>query len=122
MVPTRDFGETVQARARRDPEFREALLNGGVESLLAGEVRVGRNVIRDCIIGAGGFEKLGAMTGKSPENLTRMFGPDGDPRASDLFEVIACLLRHEGLVMQVGTVRGELDRDDRGAVQSVAAR
>ncbi|MCY4424181.1 MAG: hypothetical protein OXC06_14065 [Acidimicrobiaceae bacterium] len=121
MALTVDYKETVHARARRDPEFREALLNEGVECLLAGEVRVGRNVLRDCIIGGGGFEELGAMTGRSPESLMHMFGPEGDPRASELFDVIACLLRHEGLVLQVSTARGELEGDDRAATEPVAA-
>ena len=44
---TRDFGETVQARARTDPAFRAALLTEGVECLLAGEVEPGEIVMRD---------------------------------------------------------------------------
>ena len=37
MPLTRDFKETVKARADRDPAFREALLKEGVECLLAGD-------------------------------------------------------------------------------------
>ena len=46
---TRDFKETVKARAERDPEFREALLTEAVEQLSAGEVDVGKAVLRDYI-------------------------------------------------------------------------
>ena len=37
MPLTRDFKETVQASAERDPAFREGLLKEGVECLLAGD-------------------------------------------------------------------------------------
>ena len=43
MPLTRDFKETVQARAERDPEFREGLLKEGVECLLAGGRRYGQD-------------------------------------------------------------------------------
>jgi hypothetical protein len=35
MALTRDFKETVQARAQRDPAFREALLQEAIEAMLA---------------------------------------------------------------------------------------
>ena len=38
MALTRDFKETVQARVRSDPEFRERLLKEGVECMLAGDI------------------------------------------------------------------------------------
>ena len=121
MVLTVDHKETVYARARRDPEFRGYFLTGGVELLLAGEVGAAKMSLRDYITVTVGFEKLGSMTGRSAESLLHMFGPEGAPRASDLFEVVACLLRHEGIVLQVSTVRGELEGDDRGRAEPVAA-
>ena len=42
MPLTRDFNETVKARAGRDPEFREGLLREAVGALLRGEVEVGK--------------------------------------------------------------------------------
>ena len=35
----------------------------------------------------------------------RMFGPSGNPRARNLFEVISCIQRHEGVQLQVKAVR-----------------
>ena len=49
MALTRDFKEIVQARARRDPAFREGLLKEAVECLLAGDVDTGRIILRDYI-------------------------------------------------------------------------
>lgn len=108
MVLTHDHRETVQARVRRDPEFRGALLREAFRCLLAGEVGVVRILLRDCIIATVGFEQLGAMTGKSPESLEEMFGPEGDPPARELFEVLVCLQRHEGLVIKVSSEPGEV--------------
>ena len=44
MPLTRDFNETVKARARRDPEFREGLLREAVRALLRGEVEIGKTL------------------------------------------------------------------------------
>ena len=49
MPLTRDFKETVQARAEHDPAFREELLKQGVECLLAGDVDTGKILLRDYI-------------------------------------------------------------------------
>ena len=49
MALTKDFKDTIQARAQRDPAFRKALLQEGVECLLAGDVDTGRAVLRDYI-------------------------------------------------------------------------
>ncbi len=69
------------ARARRDPEFREGLLNEGIGALLGGEVDVGKALLRDYINAAIGFDELGRLTDKSPKSLMRMFGPNGNPQA-----------------------------------------
>lgn len=47
MPLTRSFKQTVQARALRDPAFREALLTEGGEALLSGDLDTGKAVLRD---------------------------------------------------------------------------
>ncbi len=49
MALTKDFKDTIQARAQREPAFRKALLQEGVECLLAGDVDTGKAVMRDYI-------------------------------------------------------------------------
>ena len=105
MPLTRDFKETVQLRAERDPAFREGLLKEGVECLLAGDVDTGKIVLRDYINATIGFEELGALTNKSSKSLMRMFGPSGNPHARNLFEVIRCIQEHEGVQLEVKAVR-----------------
>ena len=101
MALTRDFKETVRARAERDPEFRRALLQEGVECLLSGDVDTGKLVLRDYINATIGFEELGSLTARQPKGLMRMFGPAGNPQARNLFQVIACLQDHEGIHLEV---------------------
>jgi hypothetical protein len=55
MALTRDFRETVQARVKRDAAFRKALLSEAIESLLSGEVALGKELLRDYINAASGF-------------------------------------------------------------------
>ena len=43
MPLTRDFRVTIRERLESDPGFREALLEEGVQCLLAGEVDVGKS-------------------------------------------------------------------------------
>ncbi|MDE2769218.1 MAG: transcriptional regulator [Chloroflexota bacterium] len=105
MPLTRDFKETVQSRAERDPEFREGLLKDGVECLLAGDVDTGKILLRDYINATVGFEELASLTGKPPKSLMRMFGPSGNPQARNLFEVISRIQQHEGVQLEVSAVR-----------------
>ena len=105
MPLTRDFKETVQARVRSDPEFRRALLKESVDCLLEGDVDTGKSLLRDYINATIGFEALGRLTGKQPKSLMRMFGPDGNPQARNLFEVINHLQKREGIRLEVQAVR-----------------
>ena len=105
MSLTRDFKETIQARMQRDPAFREELLKEGVDCLLSGDVDTGKAVLRDYINATIGFPELGVMTDKSPKSLMRMFGPNGNPQARNLFEIIGYLQELEGLHFRVQAVR-----------------
>ncbi len=105
MSLTRDFKETIKARSDRDPAFREELLKEGVECLLSGDIDTGKAVLRDYINATIGFQALGGLTEKSPKSLMRMFSPNGNPQARNLFEVIACLQDRERLHLKVDTVR-----------------
>src|SRR5262249_27480367 len=82
---TRNFKETVKARVARDPEFRAALLTEAVEQMLGGDVQTGKAVLRDYINATIGFERLARETGTPAKSLMRMFGPKGNPRATNLF-------------------------------------
>lgn len=105
MALTRDFKETIQARAQRDAAFRMALLREGVESFLAGDVETGKTVLRDYINATVGFEELGAAMHKSPKSLMGMLSPKGNPRARNLFDIVAYLQKKEGVRLEIHAAR-----------------
>ncbi|MFT5368169.1 MAG: DNA-binding phage protein [Candidatus Latescibacterota bacterium] len=105
MVNTRDFRDTVQARALSDPEFREGLLTESVEAMLSGDTATGKSLLRDYIKATIGFQELGALVNISPKNLMRMFSAKGNPTANKLFNIIHTLQQKEGVQFQVLALR-----------------
>ncbi len=103
MTLTKNFRETVQARAERDSSFRIALFQEGIESLLAGDVDTGKAVLHDYIDATVGFNELEQVFDKSSSELMHMFGPNGDLRIYDLFPIIQNLQKHEGIRLEVST-------------------
>jgi len=98
---TRDYKETIRAKVRRDPEFKEALLKEAIECLISGDVKTGKAVLRDFIKATTGFEELSRIINKKPESLIRMLGPKGNPTATNLFQIIAQIQKQEGLHLEV---------------------
>ena len=101
MALTRSFKELVQKRIELDPAFGQALLREGIELMLAGDIDVGKALVRDYINGTVGFERLGQAIGSQPKSLMRMFGPQGNPQARNLFGVISFLQRQAGIELHV---------------------
>jgi hypothetical protein len=126
MALTRDFRETVQADVKRDPAFRRGILSDAMESLLSGEVALGKELLRDYINAAVGFPKLALQTKIHVKTLHQMFGPNGNPTARNLFEIVAYLQRLEGVRFEVRPAHAALRRKKRpaarGAKQAVRGR
>jgi DNA-binding phage protein len=110
MALTRDFRETVQADMKRDPAFRRGILSDALESLLSGEVALGKELLRDYINATVGFPKLAAHTKIHVKTLHQMFGPNGNPTARNLFEIVAYLQHAEGVRFEVRPGRAALHR------------
>ena len=90
---------------KRDPAFRKGLLCDTVENLLAAKVALAKELLRDYINATVGFPKLSAETKLHVKTLHQMFGPKGNPTASNLFGIVAYLQRREGVRLQVRTSR-----------------
>ncbi len=122
MALTKDFRQTVQARARRNAAFREGLLSEAVESLLSGEVALGKELLRDYINATIGFPKLAGHIKIHVKTLHQMFGPRGNPTAGNLFRIVAYLLRVEGVRFQVRSARAGLHKHKKGRPSSVRTK
>lgn len=101
MALTRDFRETVMARAGTDSEFRRGLLTEALDLLMSGDVDSGKAVLRTYINATVGFEVLAAETGIPSKSLMRMFSDKGNPRADNLFKVISALQELTEIHLQV---------------------
>ena len=101
MALTKSFKDLVQRRVADDPEFAEALLREGIDTMLAGDVETGKAILRDYIKATVGFEKLGAAIDTPAKSLIRMFGPTGNPQARNLFGIIGYLQRQAGIELHV---------------------
>jgi len=101
MTLTREFRQTMLERAKEDALFRQAMLKEGIDTMLAGDVATGKAILRDYINASVGFGPLSEATSIPAKSLMRMFGPKGNPRAENLFQVIHHLQAHEGIHLEV---------------------
>ena len=101
MPGTRSFKDLVQQHVKGDKKFAEALLREGIDAMLSGDVETGKTILRDYIKATVGFEKLGKATDMLPKSLIRMFGPQGNPQAKNLFSVIGYLQKRAGVRLHV---------------------
>ena len=101
MAITREFRETVIARIKKDSRYRRALLAGAIDSFLDGDVDIGKAVLRDYINATIGFTKLSRKLKKDPKSVQRMLGPNGNPRADNIFSIIKILTNDENLSLSV---------------------
>jgi DNA-binding phage protein len=97
MPLTRDFKETIRARAMRDKKFRKELLCEGVECMLTGDTATGKTILRDYINATVGFAEVAEATHIPSKSIMRMLGPTGNPRADNLFEIVSFLQDREGV-------------------------
>jgi DNA-binding phage protein len=121
MALTREFRDTVRARAQRDPKFRLALLREALDCMLAGDVDVGKAVLRDYINATIGFEALGEAITRQPKSLMRMLSPSGNPQARHLFEIVAYLQKAEGLRLKTSPDR-QFGVERKGRLEQAASK
>jgi hypothetical protein len=62
MPLTRDFRETIQARALKDPVFRIGLLEESINEFLAGDLETAKGLLRNYINASITFEALAKKT------------------------------------------------------------
>ena len=94
-------------RAQWDREFRKMMLPDTIDLLLGGEIRVGKISLRQCIYATIGYEKLGELMGKSPDDIKRLCHPDYDTSANDLFGIIKYIQQHEGIRLEAKVFSGK---------------
>jgi DNA-binding phage protein len=105
LALTRDFQETVKEMMDASPAFRRELLREAMNTMMEGDIETGKAVLRRYINGTIGFPRLAEAMNRSPKSLMRMLGPDGNPQAKNLFEIVALLQKSEGVRLELRTVK-----------------
>lgn len=101
MALTREFKETVKARALRDPKFRLALIEEAIESLIGGDLDSGRSILSNYINATIGYPTLAELTGKDAKSLIRMLSPGGNPTSKNLLNILHHVQKQEGVEVEV---------------------
>lgn len=101
MALTRDFKETVVARVRRDPKFRQALFTEAINAYLAGDTQTGKAVLRDLVNATVGFEELATAVKKPSKSLHRMLAPRGNPSTENFFGIVSALQKRTRVKLRV---------------------
>ena len=101
MALTRAFRETIGARAKRDPRFREALFTEAINAYLAGQTEEGKAILRDLVNATVGFEGLAAEIHKPSKSLHRMLAPKGNPSTDNFFTIVSALQRKTRVKLRV---------------------
>jgi DNA-binding phage protein len=101
MTLTRDFKDTIQARARKDSRFREALFTEALNAYLAGDTTTGKAVLRDLVNATIGFAGLAEEVKKPSKSLHRMLAPHGNPNIENFFGIIAAIQKRTRMNLKV---------------------
>ena len=101
MALTRIFKQTIAARARRDPSFREALFTEAMNAYLAGDTAEGKAILRDLVNATVGFERLADEIHKPSKSLHRMLAPHGNPSTDNFFTIVRVLQKKTRVRLRV---------------------
>jgi DNA-binding phage protein len=101
MALTRDFKQTIAARASRDSRFREALFTEAINAYLAGNTAEGKAILRDLVNATVGFEGLAAEIHKPSKSLHRMLAPRGNPSTDNFFSIVSALQKKTRVKLRV---------------------
>jgi DNA-binding phage protein len=101
MTLTRQFKQTVAARVQRDPRFREALFTEALNAYFAGDIAVGKAILRDLVNATVGFEELALAIKKPSKSLHRMLAPHGNPTTDTFFDIVSALQKKAHVKLRV---------------------
>ena len=101
MPLTRAFKETVMARAKAEPEFRQALILEATDAILAGDIATGKSLLKDYLNATDSFDDVAKHLHKDEKSIRRMLGPNGNPTISNFFAILAECCQKEQLNLKV---------------------
>ena len=101
MTLTRNFRDTIKARAKQDVEFRKEMLTEAVNLIISGEIDIGKAHLRDYINATVSFSMVADALGKNSKSIQRMLSPKGNPTMENLIKLLRVLQDQEGVHLRV---------------------
>jgi DNA-binding phage protein len=101
MPLTRDFRETVMARAKSDPAFRSELIVEATNAFLEGDMETGKSLLRDYLNATESIAAIARELQINEKSLRRMLGPNGNPTLKNYFSLLKVCGSAERLTLQV---------------------
>lgn len=105
MALTRNFKQTILARAQRDVRFRKAMFTEALNEFLGGNTTAGKAILRDLVNATIGFEQLAAELNKPSKSLHRMLAPHGNPSTENFFFIVQALQKRTQIGLSVRAKR-----------------
>ena len=101
MPLTRDFKETVMARAKSDRDFRSELIVEATNAFLAGDLETGKALLRDYLNGTETVADIAEQLQINEKSLRRMLGPKGNPTLKNFINILHACSTTEHLTLKV---------------------
>ena len=99
---TGDFKDTVRARMKKNPKFRQRLLRDAVNCLLDGDTETGYCILRDFFLDDVSIEDLAREIKIPTKRLASVYSPvKRSPTTNTFFNVISYLSEREGINLKV---------------------
>lgn len=101
MALTRNFKETVQLRAKQDPEYRKELIIEATNAFLDGDIDTGKTLLRDYLNATDAIHSIAGELSKDEKSIRRMIGPQGNPTLKNFIDLLGACQRREDLDLKV---------------------
>ena len=101
MPLTRNFRETVMARAKSDRDFRSELIVEATNAFLAGDVETGKALLRDYLNGTEAVADIAKKLQINEKSLRRMLGPKGNPTLKNFISILHTCSSVEHLTLKI---------------------
>ncbi len=101
MPLTKQFRETVMARAKDDKEFRQELIIEATNALLEGDIDTGKSLIKDYLNATEAFTAVADQLQKDEKSIRRMLGPSGNPTLKNFIGILQACSSTEHLSLKI---------------------
>jgi DNA-binding phage protein len=98
---TREFKETVMARAQSDQAFRSALIREATNAFLDDDIETGKALLRDYLNATELLPEIAKELDINEKSIRRMLGPSGNPTLKNFVRLLKACSNAEHIKLEV---------------------